>query len=105
MEEHHRLREPTDPESYRPGLAGTDQGAKGNSSTLADTGTSGCNPGQADPVSEQLLKLPIPSERYVLIVTRKGNSYAASEIPRAAFTDPVLLSTFTMMDEQMENSR
>jgi hypothetical protein len=57
-----------------------------------------------EPVAEASLKIPAPSPRYVLIVVSNGTSFAASEIPRRIFTDPVLLALMNSMDEQMEKS-
>jgi hypothetical protein len=56
------------------------------------------------PVVEPTLKVPAPGHNYVLIVVSNGTSYAASEIPRGIFSDPVLHRLMASMDEQMEKA-
>lgn len=56
---------------------------------------------EADPVTEPVIRVPVPSTHWIVLVAATESRVAAIELPRAAFTDPVLIRSLQDMDSEM----
>jgi hypothetical protein len=54
-----------------------------------------------DCVTEPTIRVPVPSPNWIIIVAATEDRASAIELPRAAFTDPVLLRSLADMDYEM----